>query len=169
MVNTGIPQVGEEAPDFELEGARGQRVRLYQELERGPVIVYFYAAAFGYLCNAVIREIAAVKDQLDELGVELLAVSTDDARIQGVWKERMKIPFPLLSDPEGEVCQRYGVLIDDEVMRMSNRAVFLVDADGIVRYQWVAPDPAWKPDVEELVQAVSDLDADRCIGVREES
>lgn len=151
-------QVGMKAPDFRLPGSPIGDFRLSDELKKGPVIVYFYVSDFGPLCNMVMKRLQENKGSFDELGVQFVGISVDEPRMHGVWKERLKVTLRLLSDENGQVAKEYGVLMEDELYyKMANRAVFLVDEKGVIRYRWVALDPAYEPDYEAVVQAARDL------------
>jgi peroxiredoxin len=69
----------------------------------------------------------------------------------------MRIPFPMLSDFDGAVAARYGILCGEEgyLKGRSNRAIFIVDSELRARYVWVAEDPSYEPDYEEVFRAAS--------------
>jgi peroxiredoxin len=151
-------KVGMKAPDFCLPGSPTGNFRLGDELKKGSVFVYFFVSDFGPLCNIVMKNFASRKDEFDRKGVQFVGISVDDPRMHGVWKESLKIKVRLLSDEEGEVARSYGVLMEDELyFKMANRAIFLVDSGGIIRYRWVAKDPAYEPDYEAAFEAVRSL------------
>ena len=84
-----------------------------------------------------------------------MGISVDDPPLHGVWKGKMNIPFKLLSDEEGNIAKEYGVLMEDELyFKLANRAVFLIDKDMVIRFRWVAHDPAYGPNYEEVMEAV---------------
>ena len=66
--------------------------------------------------------------------------------------DKLILPFSLLSDPEGEVSRRYGVW--DEDGRIARPAIFVIDADGVIRYAYVGEDFADRPGDEPLLAAL---------------
>jgi peroxiredoxin len=152
------PKVGMKAPDFTLPSSPPGDFRLCKEVKKGPVVVHFYVSDFGIMCNLVMKAFIEHKDELDDLGVQFVGISVDEPRLHGVWKGKLKIPFKLLSDEDGQVAKEYGVLMEDELyFKLANRAVFLVDGDMEIRYRWVAKDPAFEPNYEEVMEAVRAL------------
>lgn len=151
-------KVGMRAPDFSLPGSPPGDFRLSQEVKKGPVVVHFYVSDFGVMCNIVMKAFMEHKDEFDDLGVQFVGISVDDPPLHGAWKGKMNIPFKLLSDEGGKVAKEYGVLMEDELyFKLANRAVFLVDKDLVIRFLWVAHDPAYGPNYEEVMEAVRAL------------
>ena len=129
---------GSRAPDFTLPTTPDQRVSLHDFRGR-PVVLVFYPADWSPVCSDELALFNEVLPEFRRFGAELLAISVD-----GVWchlafaKER-HFKFPLLSDaePKGKVARSYGVYRDSE--GITERALFVVDADGIVRWSYVSP------------------------------
>lgn len=69
-------------------------------------------------------------------GVRVLVVSTTDLEMTSYVAEALRAPYPILSDAEWAVCARYGV---GSLMGVPLPGVFLIDAEGIIRWVWVAP------------------------------
>ncbi|MFP4545272.1 MAG: redoxin domain-containing protein [Methanomassiliicoccales archaeon] len=148
------------APDFSLTQDDEETFRLEEELGRNPVILLFYPSDFGIICSIEMREFHEMCGRLEELGIRVVGVSIDHTRTHRAWKQKLRIPFRLLADEEGEVSRLYGVYLEEEMgmlKRMANRAVFLIDQEGTIRYRWVAPEPATSPDMEEVGEAVERL------------
>lgn len=151
-------KVGMKAPDFCLPGSPPGDFRLSDEVRKGPVVLHFYVSDFGIMCNIVMKSFVEHDGLYDEMGVQFVGISVDDPPLHGVWKKQLKIPFRLLSDEEGKVAKDYGVLMmDDLYFKLANRAIFLVDEEMIIRYLWVAHDPAYAPDADEVLKAVRDF------------
>ena len=128
--------LGAVAPDFDLSDQHGQRRRL-SALRGRNVLLMFFPLAFSGLCAG---ELCELRDDLASFVNEhtaTLAVSVDSPYAVRVFAEQEGYTFPLLSDfwPHGEVAGRYGVFNSER--GFANRASFIIDAEGIVRYALV--------------------------------
>lgn len=133
---TGIPQVGEPAPDFTLQDVHGTPVTL-SDLRGTPVLVVFFPFAFSGICTGEMCEIRDNLEDFEDAGVRVLAISCDPVYSLRAWSEQEGYDFDLLSDfwPHGEVARAYGVL--DESRGLAIRGSFLVDEDGVIRWSIV--------------------------------
>jgi thioredoxin-dependent peroxiredoxin len=151
--------VGAPAPEFRLPGTDGtdQGRRDYELTEyRGqPVLLVFYPGDDTTVCtrqlNAYTREIDAFTD----VGAQILALSPQSVASHDAFHDKQGgFAFPLLADEGKEVGRRYGVLGPVGFYR---RSVFLVDAEGVVRYRHRAVAGLSFRPTDELVAAVADL------------
>ena len=129
--------VGDEAPDFELQDQDRQPVRLSSFRGRKNVVVVFYPMSFTPTCEG---ELCAIRDSLVDFSsddVQTLAISCDTSAVHRRWAQEQGYSFPLLADfwPHGEVARAYGVL--DENLGMALRGTFIVDKAGKVAYKVV--------------------------------
>src|SRR5579862_2154542 len=102
-------QVGDKAPDFTLASQSGAQVRLYDRLESGVVVLYFYPKDETPGCTA---ESCAFRDAYDDFtaaGAEVVGVSRDDGASHGRFAAHHRLPFVLLADPSGGVHELYGI------------------------------------------------------------
>jgi mycoredoxin-dependent peroxiredoxin len=148
--------VGDEAPDFELQDQERQPVRLSSFRGRKNVVVVFYPMSFTPTCQG---ELCAIRDSLvdfDGDDVQTLAISCDTSAVHKRWAQEQGYRFPLLADfwPHGEVAKAYGVL--DEERGLALRGTFIVDRQGKVAYKVVnaIPDPR---DLDEYRKALAGL------------
>lgn len=157
----GLP-VGTVAPDFTLPDAAGNAVRL-SGLRGSPVALVFYPLDWSPGCSVQLELYQQEYDEFASRGVELLGISVDSIYSHGAWAHVRGIRYPLLSDfsPRGEVARRYDVW--REVDGFSERAVYLLDSDGVIRWAHVSPELHRLPPFDELVTA---LDAVRTGGSR---
>lgn len=97
-----------------------------------------------------------MKPVLDELGVQIIALSTDTIDEVRYLRTQLGITYPMLSDAERTVSQRYGVfnLLGDGVAAPS---IFVIDADGIVQWRYVGEHYSDRPDKELVLDAVRAL------------
>ncbi|MEW6470963.1 MAG: peroxiredoxin [Actinomycetota bacterium] len=148
--------VGTEAPDFALPDANGQIVRL-SDFRGRPVVLVFYPLDWSPGCS---RQLDLYQQELDEFqrrGVEIIGISVDSIYSHGAWAAVRGITFPLLADfhPKGDVAKRYGVWRERD--GFGERALFVVDGDGVIRYAHVSPFVHHLPDIYDLYAALDRL------------
>ncbi|WP_067180225.1 peroxiredoxin [Microtetraspora niveoalba] len=148
-------EVGEQAPDFELQDQHGAPVRL-SDLRGRVVVLVFYPLAFTGVCHG---ELTAIRDDLlpsvaDD--VEVLTVSVDSVFTHRAWADREGYTFSMLSDfwPHGEVARAYGVF--DEEKGVAVRGTFILDREGVIRWKVVNPIGAAR-DVTEYRKVLTHL------------
>lgn len=152
-----VPDVGQEAPDFELKDQHGEPVRLSAFRGSKNVVLVFYPLAFSGVCTG---ELCTMRDEFPELSqdnVELLTVSVDSSFAHRTWSDQEKFGFRLLSDfwPHGAVAKLYGVF--DETMGVAVRGTFIIDTSGVVRWKVVNPIPQAR-DITEYQKVLAGLD-----------
>jgi peroxiredoxin len=114
-------------------------VRLSDLLKDGkPVILAFYPAAFSPVCGDEMSLYQEVRDEFERLNAKIVGISVDNYWSVAAFAKAKGITFPLLSDfhPKGAVAQKYGVMRDDGI---AERALFIIDPQGIIRYSYVSP------------------------------
>ena len=155
--STGLP-VGTPAPDFTLPDADGRPVSL-SDFRGRPVVLVFYPLDWSPGCS---RQLELYQQELAEFearGAALIGVSVDSVYSHGAWAAVRGITFPLLSDfhPKGEVARRYGVWRNSD--GFSDRALYVVDADGVIRWAHVSPRIEHLPDVYDLFATLDEVAA----------
>lgn len=128
-------EIGTPAPDFSLRDQHGQRVSLTDFRGERNVVLVFYPFAFSGVCTGELHEL---RDHLADFANErtaLVAVSCDHMFSQRAYADRDGYTFPLLSDhwPHGAVSSAYGIF--NEKAGCSGRATFIIDREGILRWQ----------------------------------
>lgn len=151
-------EAGEKAPAFTLTADDGSKVRL-SDLKGGPVVVYFYPRDDTPGCT---REACAFRDQkagLKKLGATVLGISTDSTASHEKFRDKYELNFPLLSDPEHAVAEKYGAWREKNMYGKKSmgiqRSTFLIDADGKVAKVWKAVKVDGHD--EQVVAALKDL------------
>jgi peroxiredoxin len=129
--------IGSVAPDFELSDQHGNKVSLSSFKGKKNVVLLFYPFSFTGTCTG---ELCAMRDDLSPFqneDVELLAISCDSMFTQRVFAEREGYKFPVLADfwPHGAVAKSYGIF--EETRGCSLRGTFIIDKEGVVRWQVV--------------------------------
>src|SRR5258708_5609744 len=131
-------QPGTRAPDFALKSTPDQTVSL-AELRGGPVILAFYPADWSPVCGDQMSLYNEILAEFRRFGATLLGVSVDGVWCHAAFARDRKLHCPLLSDfePKGAVALSYGAYRAHE--GVSERALFVVDADGVIRWSYVSP------------------------------
>lgn len=130
-------EVGATAPAITVPDDTGAPLSLAGEYEKGPVLVYFYPKADTPGCT---RQACNLRDNFEALtdaGVIVLGVSMDSPEAQAAFKAKYDLPFRLLADTEGKVCEGFGV---PRKGRFASRQSFLVK-DGKVAWRDLSAAP----------------------------
>ncbi len=151
MSKTSKSEVGQPAPGFRLRDGSDQEWALAQQ--RGKVVVLlFYPGDETPICT---RQMCSVRDRWDDYsatGAEVVGVSTNSVESHKRFAEHHDLPLRLLSDKGGDVARMYGAqsLIPGKVAR----SVFVIDANGIVRYRDVRPLGLFRPKDQDVIRAI---------------
>ncbi len=152
--------VGQQAPDFTLYDT-DRKPRKLSEFRGQSVVLAFFPGAFTGVCT---KEMCTFRDsasRMNELKAQVVGVSVDPPFSLKAWADQNQLTFPLLSDFDRRVVAQYGVALPNLAGLVgyvaANRAVFVIDKSGIVRYQWLAPQPGKEPDYAEISVALEKL------------
>jgi peroxiredoxin len=146
-------EIGENAPNFTLTANDRTSVTLSECLGQ-RVILAFYPAAFTGVCKAELCTFTESMTKLNEAKASIFGISADSPFSNDAFAEANGIGFKLLSDVNREVISAYGVRLEDFVIEgftVSQRAVFIVEADGTIGYIWVADSPGTEPDYDAVI------------------
>ena len=129
---------GRQAPEFTLQCTPDQTVSL-SEFRGRPVVLAFYPADFSPVCGDQMALYNEMLNEFQELEAELVGLSVDGAWCHAAFAKQNKLHFPLLADfePKGAVARSYGVY--DEKDGTCERALFVIDRDGVIRWSYVSP------------------------------
>jgi peroxiredoxin (alkyl hydroperoxide reductase subunit C) len=153
--------VGKPAPDFRMKTTKDPNTLEHEatpEEYRGRwLVLFFYPADFTFVCPTEVLAFNAAVPRFAEHNAELLGVSTDSVFSHVAWMEFHigQLDFPLASDRTHAVSRAYGVL-DDE--GQSARGVFIIDPEGVVRYEVVHDDRVGRS-VDEVLRVLDALQA----------
>ncbi len=150
-------QVGQQAPGFEAEALSGdQFVRVRLQDQRGKwVVLFFWPLDFTFVCPTEVTAISKRIAEFKKLNAVVIGGSTDSKFTHLAWTEKIgKIEFPMLADITKQVSQDYGVLIEDQGIAL--RGLFIIDPDGILRYQ-VVHDLSVGRNVDEVLRVLEAL------------
>ena len=132
------PKPDQPAPDFTLPVTPDQHLSL-SDLRGGSVILAFYPADWSPVCSDQLALYNQILPEFHRRGAQLVGISTDGAWCHAAFAADRKLHFSLLSDfqPKGDVARRYGVYREQE--GTSERALFVIDAGGTIRWSYVSP------------------------------
>jgi peroxiredoxin len=148
-------QAGLPAPEFELKATPDQSVRLADFRDR-PLIIAFYPADWSPVCTDQMALYNEVLPEFKRMGAELVGISVDHAWCHVAFAGSRNLRFALLADfhPKGEVARRYGVY--DDSIGMSERALFVLDGNGVIRWSYVSP-IGINPGADGILQALETM------------
>ncbi len=150
--------VGQSAPLFTLVDTGRKPISL--ESYRGKkVLLAFFPAAFTGVCE---RELCAIRDafvNLARYNAEVLGISVDSPFANAAFATKNELNYPLLSDYSRYAVTHYGVAHEDFAglpsYTAAKRSIFLINEEGVVTYEWVAPNPGVEPDYDAVAAAVA--------------
>jgi len=133
------PLENSKAPSFTLTAHDGSKVKL-ADFKGSPVVLYFYPADDTPGCT---REACAFRDRSEELkklGAKVFGVSPDDVASHVKFRDKYKLNFPLLADPDHAVAEKYGAWREKNMYGKKKmgiaRSTFLIAADGKIAKVW---------------------------------
>jgi thioredoxin-dependent peroxiredoxin len=150
--------VGKKAPAFALESSEGGVVKL-SDFAGKPVVVYFYPRDNTPGCTVEAEGFRDAYAKFKKLGVAVVGISKDSIASHGKFRDKFKLNFPLLSDPDGKMLEAYGAWGDKTMygkkMKGIIRSTVLLDGDGKVVQHW--PKVSVKGHVDEVLAAAREL------------
>ncbi len=146
---------GSEAPEFALLSTPDQRVSL-AEFRGQPVILAFYPEDWSPVCSDQLALYQELLPEFQTFGAVLLGISVDGVWCHLAFANDRNLHFPLLADfePKGEVARAYQVYRAND--GTTERALYVIDAEGIVRWGYVSP-VGVNPGADGILRALEDL------------
>ncbi len=130
---------GKKAPDFTAPTDGGGKLKL-SDLQGKTVILYFYPKDDTSGCT---KEACGFRDSLPDFSrskATVVGVSKDSVERHDKFKAKHDLPFTLVSDTDGKICEKYGTWIEKSLYGRKymgiDRATFLIDKSGVVRKVW---------------------------------
>lgn len=103
------------------------------------LVLFFYPKDFTFVCPTEIKGFAELNKQFKDRDAQILAASTDSEFVHMAWRQHNEdlkdLPFPMLADVKRELSTALGII--DEKEGVAQRATFIVDPDGIIRFVYV--------------------------------
>lgn len=146
---------GTEAPDFQLHATPDQPLSL-SELRGRPVVLVFYPEDWSPVCSDQLTLYQELLPEFQKFEAQLVGISVDGIWCHLAFAKDRHLQFPLLPDfePKGAVSRLYGVYRDGD--GTSERALFVIDRDGIVRWSYVSP-VGVNPGADGILRALEEL------------
>ena len=146
---------GTAAPDFSLHATPDQRVSL-SDFRGRPVILAFYPADWSPVCGDQMALYNEILSEFHQHDAELIGISVDGSWCHVAFAHERKLRFPLLADfePKGQVARLFGVYRDED--GTTERALFVIDAQGIIRWSYVSP-VGVNPGADGILRALDSL------------
>jgi len=151
---TPLP-AGTPAADFTLPGGPDSPMRL-SDLRGQPVVLCFYPADWSPVCGDELTLFNEILPEFQRHGAQLLGISVDGVWCHRAYAKAVNLHFPLLSDfePKGEVSRAYNAYRQRD--GFSERALFVLDADGVVRWSYISPVDV-NPGADGVLAALEEL------------
>ena len=153
--------VGQKAPDFTLPDSNNTPQK-FSDLAKGKnVVLAFFPGAFTGVCTKEACSLRDSSSKLNSMNAQVIGISVDSPIAQKAWTAANNLNFPLLSDYSRKVINQFGVALPNfaklEGYTVAQRAVFVIDKTGTVRYKHVTSGPGVEPNYDEINQAVAKL------------
>ena len=148
--------VGQKITYFELSDQQDYPWSISGQLETGPVMLVFYSGDWSPFCNGQLASFARKFEEFEERGAQIASISVDPPSNNARMVGKLQLPFPLLSDPEGEFARLCGLWNEEEGVAVPS--VVVIDQSGEVRYLYSGSDIADRPRNEEVLAALDGLD-----------
>ena len=151
-----ILQKGTAAPDFELYTTPDQKLRL-DDFKGKRLIIAFYPADWSPVCSDQMALYNETLKLFHKHNAEIVGISVDSKWCHLAFCKDRKIHFPLLADfePKGEVSRAYGAYNEDS--GESERALFVIDEDGIIQWSYLSP-AGINPGADGILDALEKMD-----------
>jgi peroxiredoxin len=146
---------GTPAPDFTLPSGPDSQVRL-SDLRGKPVILVFYPADWSPVCGDELALFNEILPEFQRHDAQLLGISVDGVWCHRAYKDARHLNFPLLADfePKGAVSRAYDAYRQQD--GFSDRALFVIDRDGVIRWSYVSPVEV-NPGADGILSALEQL------------
>lgn len=152
-------RIGDKAPDFSLYSSEKELIHLHDFAGKN-VVLLFFPLAFTSTCT---KELCSTRDDIgiyNELDTEVLGISIDTPQTLARYKEEYQLNFKLLSDFNKETIRAYDVIYEEYSLGMrgvAKRSVFVIDAEGIIRYAEVLEVAGNLPDLQAVQNTIRQL------------
>jgi len=142
------------APDFTLPDESGELQSLSDLRNSKPLLLLFYRGSFCPTAQRDLLDFANVYSRIKSVGADMVAISAENEAVGAMLKEKLGLPFALLSDKGFAVSNRYGVYESEDgegPQPHGEPALFILDAEGRIAYSQVMTGPKGIANPAEMV------------------
>lgn len=182
LASSGISQsslqVGDRAPDFNLNDPQGESVQLQQLLQSGTVVLSFFRGAWCPYCSLELQALEEILPTILDLQANLVSISPQTSRRSRLMVEGKKLTHPILIDTGNHVARKFGIVYQvgdslrdiyagfdislpiingDETYELPVPATFIIDRSGIIAYRFVDPEYTKRVDPVEIITVLAKL------------
>lgn len=136
-----VPVVGEKAPSFMLPDANNKTYQL-SDFAGQWLVLYFYPKDDTPGCTKEACHFRDDHQDFSAIGASVIGISADTRASHDAFTKKYNLPFPLLSDPSGQVTASYGALLDLMFIKFAKRYTFLIDPNGNIAKVYLSVDPS---------------------------
>jgi peroxiredoxin len=151
------PEIGDVAPDFTLPSTAGAEVALASFRGKQKVLLAFFPLAFTSVCTVELCAFSEDFEKFARANTAVLPISVDSIATLKEYKAKHAMKVELLSDFKRQVSRAYGTLIEEKFY--SNRAYFLIDRAGRLRWVHREAETRHRRDDAELLRHIEALEA----------
>ncbi len=138
-----VLKTGDAAPDFSTEASLGGKTYTYalaDALKQGPVVLYFYPAAFTKGCTIEAHAFAEAVDSYKQYGATVIGVSADDiGTLTKFSVSECRSKFPVAADPDAKIIRAYDAKLP--MVDKANRVSYVIAPDGKILYEYTSMSP----------------------------
>lgn len=149
-------EVGDTAPDFELESTDGDLFRLSEEVGKRPILLNFYVGDFGINCTNYMTKFNERIGELLDLGVSFVGINDNSMESHAGFKKTLGVKWELLEDRGRKVATEYGSIVGPGhmVTGFTNREFYLVGKDMRILFKWRSSVPKELPIFDTILDGV---------------
>jgi peroxiredoxin Q/BCP len=130
-------QEGKAAPDFSLPSTEGKEIKLSDFKGKKSIVLYFYPKDNTPGCTQESCDFRDISAKFAKKDAVILGVSADSLKSHDSFRDKFKLPFPLLSDENKEVIKKYGLWVEKSLYGKKymgiERTTVVIDKEGKVR------------------------------------
>ena len=149
---------GDKAPNFNLPVNGGGKLAL-KDLKGKTVVMYFYPKDMTPGCTTEAQDFRDRIKALEKAGAVVVGVSKDSVKRHDNFVEKQNLPYKLISDEDGTLCEDFGVWVEKNMYGRKymgiQRATFVIDGKGVIRHVW--PKVKVKGHADEVLETVKSL------------
>ncbi|MEM9540800.1 MAG: peroxiredoxin-like family protein [Cyanobacteria bacterium P01_E01_bin.42] len=171
-------QVGDRVPDFSLLDTNGETIDLQTLLAKGIVILSFYRGNWCPYCNLELKALETIYQTVNALNASVVAVSPQSRKYSLSMREKKKLSFPVLSDPQNRIARLFGIVHqvpehlwhtyrelqadftqynEHPALELPLPATFIIRQEGTIAYSFIDADYTKRLDPVEIVSILKQL------------